>query len=147
MRNDSGFTLIEVMVSLSLMGFLLIGMSMMPMQMRALRANAEARATAVSYAENIIEQYRNMDYDTLPNRALQPIKNLRNADVTKNMNLTYRYSVVVKGYNIGNISANFDNMLTSTNVNPQVKQVRVRVTWQGERLNGFVERTALIPKE
>lgn len=65
-QKEAGFTLIEVMMSAVVLAIGLLALA--AMQGAAIKANYQAKkhTLAVALAENRIESYRNMAYDTLP---------------------------------------------------------------------------------
>lgn len=73
MKQKSGFTLLEVMIALAVLAAGLLALA--TMQIVSIRSNAFSTdmTYATMLAQSRFEQYRNMDYDSIPSSGTEPI--------------------------------------------------------------------------
>lgn len=121
LKDSSGFTLIEVMIAAVVLAIGLL--SLAAMQVAAVKANYQAKKNtlAVSLAENQIESYRNMAYDSLP------------SGMVTDTNL------------ISGGVGNFTRVTTIENEKPVagLKTITVSVSWNDGKLRTVVLRTII----
>ena len=135
MKNESGFTLVEVIIALLLITLLVIGMAAMPSKYRLLRARARVTAVASSYAQSMLDRTRKQNYNSIVSVPSQNALGLAATDTNKNLNLNYQYSILVQNYVLNSPGGTtIDSMLTLNNTipNPDLKRITVTVNWNGE---------------
>jgi len=71
-RNKRGLTLVEVMVSLTIMAMVMLGFIGTFIQSRRATEASVLHAAATSLVYGIIEQIKQIDYDSLPNNEIDP---------------------------------------------------------------------------
>ena len=128
MENQKGFSLIEILITVVLLGFIAI-MAMSPLQ------NKQAfyqDNVGEQLAEQTIEVCRNTAYDNLAS------SNTTTKFTTRGVSTDYDISVTVAGFDVANVTASntyqLDNLLVAPAGTPQVTQVTVQVSVNGKLL-------------
>jgi type II secretory pathway pseudopilin PulG len=125
MRNQSGFTIIEVLIALFLIGLITIAIVGLAVLGTRTSFESERQNVAIGIANEVVEQIRGLDYD---NVGLQPDGILTaEQPVTRNQQ-TYDIALSVELVDDaanGSLPAN-----TLTETNADFKRVKVVVSWQ-----------------
>jgi type II secretory pathway pseudopilin PulG len=81
-KKEKGFTIIEALVSLTILAIILIGLLAGILKSYEIVVRNQIRDEAVKTAQEILEDLRNRDFDNLPN-SLSPItRQIRNSSIT-----------------------------------------------------------------
>jgi prepilin-type N-terminal cleavage/methylation domain-containing protein len=129
-NGTSGFTLVEVLIALAILGVGILALSVMQVealqQGSAGRHTAEASATARSY----LEQMQRLDWDTLTAaRDNGPWTDVFWAGVSDTVNV----SVDVPGAgNVTTTEHTYDVRWTVTDVTACLRDIQIRVSWNEE---------------
>lgn len=108
MRQESGFSLVEVLVAIMITAFILLGFASIPRMTSSTHTESESNSIAINLAESILESYHNVQFNSM-----MPVTLADLTIETAGHDLTYQRSVNVIGYNLGSYSTNI-NMYGST---------------------------------
>ena len=153
-RTERGFTLVEVVVAVLLMGILFMGLATMPRNILSMRAAYSAKAAASHLAEMYLEIRRDTDFDMMAAQIL---------DVTldSNPDITYTVEVSVARTSLDPVEVNkiidgdtgseaapqpIEDMLVVVGPSEPVdcQLVTVLVRWQANGIDRSLQRQAII---
>ena len=140
-RTERGFTLVEVVVAVLLMGILFTGMATMPRNIMMMRAAYSARTAASHLAEIQLEIRRNTDFDRIAAQTA--------TGVAQN-GITYTVTVFVADKSVGAYTGSaatpqlIGTILAAPSGPADCKLVTVLVQWQANGINQSLRRQAFI---
>ena len=140
-RTERGFTLVEVVVAVLLMGILFMGMATMPRNIMMMRAAYSARTAASHLAEIRLEIRRNTDFDRI---AAQSATGVAQNGITYTVTVSVAYQSV--GAYTGSAAApqQIGTILAAPSGPADCKLVTVLVQWQANGINQSLQRQAII---